>query len=128
MGTHVRWSVRSGQVIGIAGMACITLSACSKDSVEPEPSYPATVDVFTPGSVFSPPTAEIRVGGVVRFIITQAPDGDGHNANFIRSVPGAPPDVPVLKDTTVSRQFDTRGTFSYVCTVHPGMTGEVIVH
>jgi plastocyanin len=98
------------------------------DSPEPEPTYPATLDVFTPGSIFSPPTAEIRVGGVIRFVMTEAPDGDGHNANFNHSVAGAPLDVPVVKDTTVSRQFNVRGTFAYHCTVHPGMSGEVVVH
>lgn len=110
-------------------MTVIAFAACSDSKpVTPEPQFPASIDVFTPGTVFSPPTAEIRVGGVVRFIMTEAPDGDGHNANFNSSAPGAPPDVPVVKDTTVSRQFNTRGTFAYVCTVHPGMAGEVIVH
>jgi plastocyanin len=100
----------------------------SGDNTGPDTSFPATIDVFTPGAIFTPPTAEIRAGGVVRFIMTEAPDGDGHNANFNHAVAGAPLDVPVVKDTTVTRQFDVRGTFTYHCTVHPGMMGEVIVH
>ena len=126
MSIYVGWLNRAARVTSMLGI--VLLAACDKDPAEPEPLFPATLDVFTPGSVFSPPTAEIHLGGVVRFIITEAPDGDGHNANFIRSIPGAPADIPVVKDTTISRQFDTRGTFTYVCTVHPGMTGEVIVH
>jgi plastocyanin len=30
-------------------------------------------------------------------------------------------------DTTVSRTFNTIGTFPFICTVHPGMAGEIVV-
>lgn len=40
---------------------------------------------------------------------------------------GAPPNIPVLKDTTVARTFNQLGTYPYSCTVHPGMDGDVIV-
>ena len=103
----------------------VVVAACNDD----EPSAPNddVVDVFTPGSIFSPPTAEISLGGTVRFHMTRAPDGDGHNAIFSKVVPGAPEDINVVADTVVSRVFNTRGTFGYICTVHPGMVGEVIV-
>jgi plastocyanin len=64
----------------------------------------------------------------VRFNITRGSDDDGHNAIFNKTAPGAPPDIPVVMDTTVSRTFGTVGTFPFVCTVHPGMAGEVVVH
>ena len=109
-------------------MGVILFAACGgTDATKPDTTYPASIDVFTPGNIFSPPTAEIRAGGVVRFLLTQSPEGDGHNANFSPAA-GAPANIPVLMDTTVTRQFNTGGTFSYVCTVHPGMVGEVIVH
>lgn len=110
-------------IVAVAGLA-----ACSGDSVQPGPEYPSTLDVFTPGNIFSPPIAEIAVGGTIRFRMTQSPDGDGHNAIFNRTGAGAPLDVPIVVDSTVSRTFTTRGEFSYFCTVHPGMAGEVIVH
>jgi plastocyanin len=88
----------------------------------------STADVYTPGNIFSPPTAgPISVGGTVFFHITKAADGMGHNVLFRHSVAGAPADIPVVADTVVSRQFNTRGTFAYDCLVHPGMTGEVVV-
>jgi plastocyanin len=80
-------------------------------------------DVFTPGLVFSPFSITIVAGGSVRFHIT----GDDHNVIFNPTVPGAPPDINVVKDQTVSRTFNTRGTFPYDCTVHPGMSGEIVV-
>lgn len=112
----------------LAIVAVVGASACGGDTVQPGPAYPNTLDVFTPGNVFSPPTAEIAVGGTIRFRMTQSPDGDGHNAIFNRTAPGAPIDVPIVMDSIVSRTFTQRGEFSYFCTVHPGMTGEVIVH
>ncbi len=112
----------------LAIVAILSTAACSGDSVQPGPEYPSTLDVFTPGNVFSPPIAEIALGGTVRFLMTESPDGDGHNAIFNRTLPGAPIDVPIVVDSTVSRTFTTRGEFSYFCTVHPGMSGEIIVH
>jgi plastocyanin len=104
----------------------VAVAACSDD----EPAAPDNddvVDVYTPGEIFTPFTAEISVGGTVRFHMSRAPDGDGHNAIFSKAVPGAPPDINVVADTVVSRVFNTRGTFGYICTVHPGMVGEVVV-
>lgn len=108
--------------------ALVGLTACSgSDPVDPGDEYPMSIDIFTPGNVFSPPVADIARGGRVNFRITESPDGDGHNALFGGQT-GAPPDVPIVKDTTVSRTFNTAGSFEYFCTVHPGMVGEVIVH
>lgn len=121
-----RRSRHFGYVFAVA--VVVVSAACGSDPVEPEPEYPMTMDVFTPGAIFSPPIAEIAKGGTIRFLITEAPDGDGHNAIFNRTTEGAPINVPIVKDTTVSRTFTVAGTFSYFCTVHPGMAGEVIVH
>jgi plastocyanin len=111
----------------VCGATLLALAACGGGDTVTAPASDI-VDVYTPGSVFSPYTAEIGVGGTVRFHMSRAPDGDGHNAIFSRATPGAPTDVNIVVDTTVSRVFDTRGTFGYACTVHPGMAGEVVVH
>jgi plastocyanin len=115
--------------IGGALLPCLLLAACSGGG-DPAPTTPTvprpdTLDVFTPGNVFSPTSAEIRRGGTIRFRISESPDRRGHNVIFGRS--GAPANIPVVKDTTVPRTFATAGTFPYTCTVHPGMDGEVIV-
>ena len=103
----------------------IVVAACNDD--EPVAPSGEVVDVFTPGELFTPPTAEIGVGGTVRWHMSLASDGLGHNAIFSKVVPGAPADINVVADTVVSRVFMTRGTFGYICTVHPGMVGEVVV-
>lgn len=103
-------------------------AACSADKATSPSSD--VVDVYTPGSIFSPATATIGVGGTVRFNISRGADGDGHDVTF-DPMPGAPANIPVTNNATVTvvpRVFTVRGTFSYKCFVHPGMAGEVVVH
>lgn len=102
------------------------LAACADDPAAPANIEP--VDVYTAGDVFLPFTTTVEKGGVVRFHITRGSDDDGHNAIFSKTVAGAPPDIPVVMDTTVSRTFNVVGTFPFICTVHPGMAGEIVVH
>ena len=46
---------------------------------------------------------------------------------FSKTVAGFPADINVVQNLVVARTFATRGTFSYTCTVHPGMDGEIVV-
>lgn len=103
----------------VATLAFAAIAACD----HPAQPKPDVVDVFTPGNTFSPFTANLRVGGVVRFNIF----GDEHNVIFSPGTAGAPQDVNVVRDTIVQRTFTTAGTYSYSCTIHLGMNGEIIV-
>ena len=104
--------------------ACLAAGCGSDAGVTPSDTTTASLvaDVFTPGLVFSPFSTTIKAGGSVRFNIS----GDQHNAIFAK-VAGAPADVNIVKDVVVTRTFNTRGTFSYDCTVHPGMSGRIVV-
>jgi plastocyanin len=122
-------SLRLGGSAGLA-VSLLVLGACGGSAdrpTDPTPTRPDTLDVFTPGNVFSPTSAEIGRGGTIRYRLSESPDGRGHNVVFTGGVAGAPPGIPVLKDTTVARTFTQQGTFPYSCTVHPGMDGDVIV-
>jgi plastocyanin len=105
----------------LVAVALILMTACGSDLVEP-PEGAKPVDVFTPGNIFSPFSTVITVGGTVRFNIS----GDQHNVIF-GAVAGAPANVNVVQNVVASRTFNTRGTFPYDCTVHPGMSGQVVV-
>lgn len=107
-------------------LLALALGACRGDSASGPPA--GVTDVYASGSVFTPPEAEIGVGGMVRFHMTATAQGEGHNAIFSRFAAGAPADIEIVVNETVSRTFSTRGTFAYTCTVHPGMSGEVVVH
>lgn len=109
---HLRRILFAAAAIGL-------VVACGDSPVEPA----QTVDVYTPGNTFSPFSMNVSVGGVVRYNIF----GEDHNVIFSKTAVGYPADINIVKDTIVSRTFSTKGTFTYTCTVHPGMNGEIVV-
>jgi len=127
MSLQLRTSSRPARLAPACVALIVALAACASHDTSPTSPAPTTVDIFTPGNVFSPFSVTVGVGSTVRFNIARASDGTGHNAIFGASPAGAPADINIVADTVVSRVFTARGTFEYVCTVHPGMTGEVVV-
>lgn len=105
-------------------IAAIVACSTSPDS---KPSTHQTVDVFTVVDAFSPAFATVNAGDTVRWTFAGGSDGMGHNVRFFPAVAGAPADINILKTGTATRVFLTRGTFDYVCDVHPGMNGSVTV-
>ena len=75
-----------------------------------------------PGFSFVPFTTTIDRGGSVVFDFPAEP----HNVIFAR-VTGAPHDIQTTSSRRVSRKFDVAGSFDYDCTLHPGMSGVVVV-
>jgi plastocyanin len=116
----IRRVAAAGLVLAASTVACST-SPDSKTSTN------QTVDIFTVGDAFSPVFATVNAGDTVRWNFTGGSDGQGHNVRFTPAVAGAPTDINVLKTGTASRVFSARGTFNYVCDVHPGMNGSVTV-
>lgn len=114
---HVRPLVRVGLALGV--VACGG-SGGTDPGTKPPPG--STPEVFTPGNVFSPFSLKIAAGDSVRFNIS----GASHNVIF-RSTAGAPANINIVTNTVVVRRFTTKGTFPYDCTVHPGMSGEIVV-
>lgn len=79
----------------------------------------------TPAFSFSPSQTDIAVTGSVVFEFAV----DDHNVIFTgATASGKPADIPPAHGTNVVRQFNTRGAFPYVCTLHTGMFGTVVVH
>ena len=111
----VRRVAAAGLVLALSTVACST----SPDS--------KTFDIYTVGDAFSPAFATVNAGETVRWNFAGGSDGQGHNVRFTPVVAGAPADINVLKTGTATRIFSTRGTFNYVCDVHPGMNGSVTV-
>lgn len=112
-----------------SSLALVCLAACGSDKssgVTP-PGSNKTVDIFTIGDVFSPTFATLSVGDTARWNFAGGSDGQGHNVRFTPQVNGAPADINVLKTGTASRVFTAKGTFTYVCDVHPGMNAQVVV-
>jgi len=119
--------VRVLRDLATAGLGTIALVIACTTSPDSKTSSNRTVDVFTVGDAFSPVFATVSAGDTVRWNFTGGSDGQGHNVRFTPAGAGAPADINVLKTGTASRVFATHGTFNYVCDVHPGMNGIVIV-
>ncbi len=87
-------------------------------------AYPSTAAVYMLPQSYSPVQTDIAVGGTVQFVFPSL----GHNV-FFNAMAGAPADIPgEVSNQTVLRTFGTAGSFVYNCTIHPGMTGTIVVH
>lgn len=105
----------------------VTTVSTNAATIDVPPPDSATGEYGVPGtgkgsaeSSFSPGSVTINVGGTVTWtnkdVIahTTTATGGGWNA-------------PLNAGATFSRVFPTAGTFDYKCTIHPAMTGSVIV-
>ena len=76
----------------------------------------------TTGSQFTPSPLNTQVGHTVTWVF----QGISHSVLF-DAVAGAPANIGVNANTSVGRLFTATGTFTYVCGIHPAMTGTVVV-
>lgn len=82
----------------------------------------------TTGQQFTPSSVTIKAGGTVTWVFQSL----AHTVTFnTPAPPGTPADLGTAaspySNTQISRTFTTAGTFSYHCSIHPGMTGVVNV-
>lgn len=109
----------AGAVVALfAGSAC---GGDKKESSTPTTSTgkaPAAVIKAT-GTTWEPDEVSIAVGDVVKFDIegSVVHDLKGDEGLFHKA----------SSKFVVEKQFDKAGTFSYQCTIHPGMTGTIEV-
>ena len=92
----------------------------TEPTTQPSPAQ-ATVHA-TDAMAFTPNSVTVRPGGTVEFEFGSV----AHTVVFT-AVSGAPAEIPSSASTTVERAFASAGTFAYHCTIHPGMSGTVVV-
>jgi len=80
---------------------------------------PQTANVDISGFAFNPSSVEVAVGGTVTW---KNSDSAGHTVTGSGWASG-----DLAQGATYSNTFSTAGTFPYKCSVHPSMTGEVVV-
>lgn len=121
----------------LAALSFAALAACGGDDDDndggstgpgagPAPST-AAVEAAGNANVFTPAQLAVARGGTVTWSF---PGPRPHNVTFTTT--GAPATIPNRPTTTNppgadSRTFSTAGTFPYDCTIHPGMSGTVVV-
>ena len=113
--TTIRASVTEGSNAIVGTSSTLTVVA--------NPDAKASVDVSMPGLTFSPADIVVKLNGTVRFIFPPMQ----HNVFWRATQTGAPTDINTTQNMTVSRTFNTVGVFPFVCTLHDGMAGTVIV-
>lgn len=121
----------TGVLLGLgAGTATVTVSL-TRDGVTATTTTTVTVtgSLATSAAVtggndltFSPPTVIVARNATVSYTFGTVP----HNVSF-RTAAGAPSNIPNGSSSTTARVFPTAGDFPYDCTLHGGMTGQVVV-
>ena len=125
----------------LIGLALACAAACSKSATtapvtnstgnnnNPGPVAPGTTEPAlntvnaTITDTFDPSSLTVSVGTTVSFVFGST----AHNVMF-NPVTGRPDDIPGSNsNTTITRTFNTAGTFGYQCTIHAGMTGTITV-
>lgn len=125
-------SIRIRQVIGAASLAAAM--ACGGSGgypTAPTPPPPgggyggggSNTVLASPQLYFSPASITITAGQSVTFDFGSV----GHNVYFAATA-GAPGNITGTNaNTSVTRTFNTPGTFNYSCHIHPSMTGTIVV-
>jgi plastocyanin len=119
---HLERVMRSSWLI-LAASAVVATSACGSDSsTGPGNAVPPvqTNQVTIGNDFFSAPNIEVPAGTTVTW--TWSSGGTAHNVTFSDATSGDRSGT-----ATFSRQFNSAGTFAYHCTIHPSMTGTVLV-
>ena len=98
----------------------IVFISCSKSYNSPSMA-PAAASVSIKNMAFNPASLSVTAGATVTWMNSDttihtvtADDGSFNSGN-------------IAIGATYSRVFSTAGTFSYHCTIHPEMTGKVVV-
>jgi plastocyanin len=92
-----------------------------ESTVTPAPTSPPTVDVKIQGFAFDPSSITIKAGTTVRWTNM---DGVSHS---VTDDSGAWDSGGLAQGDSFTRVFDTPGTFTYHCGVHPNMKATIIV-
>ncbi|HWH33726.1 MAG TPA: plastocyanin/azurin family copper-binding protein, partial [Acidimicrobiales bacterium] len=97
-------------------MTCLLVAALA-----PGTAAAATVDVSVIDNDFVPPTVTISAGDTVRWT------NNGSDHHTVTASNGAFDGHLFANGDTFTHTFATAGQFPYVCEIHPGMDGVVVV-
>ncbi len=112
-------------VLAVILAACSTgAPAASSAVVESKPASASggdSVNVEMKGFAFSPQELTVKVGTKVTWTNMDSASHD------VKAADGSWGSDSLANGQTFSMVFDKEGTFAYVCTFHPNMTGTIIV-
>lgn len=110
------------------GTATVTATSDSKTAdahvtVTSSIATAADVAVGANGNAFTPADVDILSGGTVTF----SWNGVTHNVTW-QTTPASVPNITDRSTGSVPVTLNQPGTYSYHCTLHPGMDGTITVH
>ncbi|HLX89830.1 MAG TPA: plastocyanin/azurin family copper-binding protein [Acidimicrobiales bacterium] len=117
MSPRLRFPALVVAAVSLPLAACSSSSSSSTTSSGSHPSPSATVQIKFVS--FEPSKVTIHAGQTVEWQWADSPVA--HNVTFSGF------GTPTQADGTYFHTFDTAGTYTYRCTVHATMTGEVVV-
>ncbi len=115
--------VSAGDVVITASLAAGGVTRTASATVSVTSGERAANTVTTPGLSFDPSSLVVVAGDTVTWEFS----GAVHNVTFVsRAPPGG--NIPDQQTgSAVNRVFPDAGTFAYDCTIHSGMSGEIVV-
>ena len=110
-------------VLSAGLVACGSSGSGGGPTSPPGPSAQAATVAATAQLAFAPNAVTIAPGGTVTFAFGTV----GHAVKFDTGT-NPPSDIPgVNMNTSISRTFNSAGTYTFHCTIHPEMTGTIVV-
>ncbi len=114
--------------VGLTAILGLSAGACgggggnsksSSDTTSPAGGPPAAV-IKTAGTTWEPNEVTVKTGDTVKWDVSGSIVHDLKGDEGVSHKAGS--------SFTVTHTFDKAGTYSYQCTIHPGMTGTVTVN
>jgi plastocyanin len=111
------------RLVGLAGLLALALSACGSGEAAQAPPAAADNDggstVTIQDLAYTPETLSVAAGATVTWVwrdgaIAHDVKGDGFQSK-------------VMTEGTFRHRFDQPGSYDYLCTLHPNMTGTIEV-
>jgi plastocyanin len=104
-------------------LALVALAGCGGSSPTAAGNMVGNEVQASPTIAFLPPSISIAVGEKVTWVFGSV----GHTVTF-DPVIGVPANIDgPSSNTSISRSFPTAGVYTYHCSIHPSMTGSVLV-
>jgi plastocyanin len=111
------------RVSAAAMMFALASAGCGDDAgTDPDPTPTGPTITASGANTFVPASLTIQTGQTVTWIFGST----DHDVQF-SAVQGAPTNIAISRNRNVARTFGTAGNFPYLCSLHAGMTGTVVV-
>jgi plastocyanin len=113
------------RLVVLAGLLVLTLSACSSGAASESEAAPAAADnsdgltVTIQDLAYTPQTLTVQAGATVTWVWRDGAIAHDVKGDDFRS--------KVQAEGTFRHRFTQPGTYNYLCTLHPNMTGTIEV-